>query len=529
MDRLSQTIYVLVADHMSKEGLKPLHDEPSIEVVESSPDQVESLEKFTALIVRSATQVDEALLQRLPNLKIVARAGVGIDNIDLDAATKHGVIVINAPDGNTISTAEHTFAMMISLARNIPQAYVSVKDREWNRKAFQGMELRGKTLGIIGFGRIGSELSKRAAAFQMNVIVFDPFLTPERAKKAGVSLVTFDDLLQEADVITVHTPLTKETKGLLGEKNLAKTKKGVLLLNCARGGIIDEEALRKAIESGHIRGAALDVFENEPTDHYELISLKEVVATPHIAASTVEAQESVASQVSEEIVHVLQGAPAIHSLNLPAISEELYDKIKPYYNLTKLMGHFASQCVKTAVKHIDVTFSGTIANEETSVLTRSFMAGFLSPRVDAGVNEVNAGVIAKERGISYSEIHSSDAHGYANIVEANISGTAGEFLVRGTYVDAYGPRIVRINEFNVDLFPSGHLLYIRHNDQPGVIGEMGQLIGEHGLNIATMQVGRKEEGGDAIMMLSVDKEVPDAALRDLLSIDAILAADLIEL
>ncbi|GAK06614.1 D-3-phosphoglycerate dehydrogenase [Geomicrobium sp. JCM 19038] len=521
--------YVLVADSMSTEGLRPLLDDPRIEVVQKKPSELDSLEDFVALVVRSATQVDEALLLRMPNLKIVARAGVGVDNIDLDAATKHGVIVINAPDGNTISTAEHTFAMMMALSRNIPQAYASVKAKEWNRKAFQGMELRGKTLGIIGFGRIGSELSKRAAAFQMSVVVYDPFLTPERAKKAGVTLVDLEDLLNQADVITVHTPLTKETKGLLNEETLKKTKRGVLILNIARGGIIDESALQKAIEDGHVGGAALDVFVNEPTDNFDLISLKQVIATPHIAASTHEAQESVASQVSYEIAQVLNGAPATHSINLPAISEELYEQIKPYYDLTKVMGYFASQCVKTPVQHIDVSFGGDIATEETSVLTRSFMSGFLSPRVDAGVNEVNAGIIAKERGISYSEAHSSESYGYANIIQANIKGTAGEFLVRGTYIDAFGPRIIRINEFNVDLFPSGHLIYIRHTDQPGVIGEMGQALGKHGVNIATMQVGRKEEGGDAIMMLSVDKEIPQEAIEQLTSVPAILAADVIEL
>ncbi|SDI29692.1 phosphoglycerate dehydrogenase [Natribacillus halophilus] len=519
---------VLVADTMSEDGLLPLLNSENIEVVRAKPDDIDDLSRFSALIVRSATQVDAALLKQMPELKIIARAGVGIDNIDLDAATKHGVIVINAPDGNTISTAEHTFAMMMALFRNIPQAHTSLKNHEWNRKAFQGTELRGKTLGIVGLGRIGTELANRAAAFQMNTSVFDPFLTAERAQHIGVKLSSLEDLLKTADVITVHTPLTKETQGLLGEENLAKTKPGVFILNCARGGIVNERALQAAIENGHVAGAGLDVFEHEPADNYGLIDLPQVVATPHIAASTLEAQESVATQVSEEVMQVLEGAPAAHSINLPAISTELYEKIRPYYELTNTMGNFVSQCVKTAVQHIDVSFSGTIAREETSVLARSFMAGFLSPRVDAPVNVVNAGVIAEERGISYSQVHHSDSFGYANLVQANVQGDNGDFRIQGTYVEAYGPRIVKINEFSVDLFPTGHLIYIRHSDQPGVIGKMGQLLGRHGVNIATMQVGRKEEGGEAIMMLAVDKEVSEAVIHDLTAFEEIHAADPIE-
>ncbi|QQK75981.1 phosphoglycerate dehydrogenase [Salicibibacter cibarius] len=519
---------VLVADTMSEDGLLPLMQNEKIEVVQGKPDEIDDLSRFSALLVRSATQVDAALLEQMPELKIVARAGVGIDNIDLHAATKHGVIVINAPDGNTISTTEHTFAMMMALFRNIPQAYTSLKNHEWNRKAFQGTELRGKTLGIVGLGRIGTELAKRAAAFQMNTVVFDPFLTAERAQKIGVKLLELEELLQTADVITVHTPLTKETQDLLGKENLAKTKPGVFILNCARGGIINEAALKEALDSGHVAGAALDVFEHEPADNYGLIDMPQVVATPHIAASTVEAQESVAVQVAEEVLQVLNGAPAAHSINLPAISEELYEKIRPYYELTNTMGHFVSQCVKTAVQHIDVSFSGDIAREETSVLTRSFMAGFLSPRIDAPVNVVNAGVIAEERGITYRQAHTSESYGYANLVEAHVSGNSGDFIVQGTYIDAYGPRITKINEFNVELIPTGHLIYIRHSDQPGVIGKMGQLLGRHDVNIATMQVGRKEEGGEAIMMLAVDKEVSDSVIDDLIAVEEIHAADPIE-
>lgn len=519
---------ILVSDSMSKEGLLPLLESDQVRCVEKNVNDVEDLSIFDALLVRSATTVTGELLDKMPKLKIIARAGVGVDNIDLDAATKRGVVVVNAPDGNTISTAEHTFAMMMAVMRNIPQANASIKAGEWNRKAFQGFELRGKTLGIIGFGRIGTQLAQRAKAFEMSLLVFDPFLTKERAQKVGVETASLDEVLENADIITVHTPLTKETKGLLGMKNIAKTKPGVFLINCARGGIIDQEALKHYLNNGHIAGAALDVFEEEPVADQELLSFEKVIATPHIAASTKEAQLNVAAQVSEEVLHFLQGEPASNSINLPTLSKEVYEKVKPFYELTKKMGNILSQVMMTPVQEIDVFYGGTVTELETSITTRSLMAGFLQPRVDAAVNDVNASLIAKERGISFGEKHLNKTYGYSNIIHAVVRGENRSFEIKGTYVKEYGPRIVNVNGFTVDFIPEGHLIYIQHNDRPGVIGRMGQLLAEHNVNIATMQVGRKEEGGEAIMMVAVDKLVDDTVIEALLEMEDIHIADKIE-
>ena len=365
--------HILVSDSMSKEGLQPLLESNLVECVQQNVDEVDDLSRFDALLVRSATTVTEDLLVKMPNLKIVARAGVGVDNIDLDAATKHGVVVVNAPDGNTISTAEHTFAMMSSLLRNIPQANASIKAGQWNRSKYQGSELRLKTLGIIGFGRIGTQIAQRAKAFEMKLLVFDPFLTKDRAEKLGVELGSVEDVLAVADIITVHTPLTKETKGLLGMENIAKTKPGVFLINCARGGIIDEQALKHYLGTGHVAGAALDVFVEEPATDRDLLDYDNVIATPHIAASTKEAQLNVASQVSEEVLHFLQGSPATNSINLPTLSKEVYEKVKPYYQLTKKMGNILSQVMRTPVQEIDVHYSGNVADFETTITTRSLM------------------------------------------------------------------------------------------------------------------------------------------------------------
>ncbi|TWI54618.1 phosphoglycerate dehydrogenase [Halalkalibacter nanhaiisediminis] len=519
---------ILVSDSMSKEGLLPLLESENVVIVEKYVDEVEDLTQFDALLVRSATTVTAELLDKMPNLKIVARAGVGVDNIDLDAATKRGVVVVNAPDGNTISTAEHTFAMIMSVMRNIPQANASIKAGEWNRKAFQGFELRGKTLGIVGFGRIGTQLAKRAKAFEMSLLVFDPFLTKARAEKIGVQTAELDEVLANADIITVHTPLTKETKGLLGMENIAKTKPGVFLINCARGGIIDQEALKHYLKNGHIAGAALDVFEEEPVADEELLAFNNVIATPHIAASTKEAQLNVAAQVSEEVIRFLEGEPASNSINLPTLSKEVYEKVKPYYDLTKKMGNLLSQVMRTPVQEIDVYYGGTITELETSITTRSLMAGFLQPRVDAAVNDVNASLIAKERGISFGEKQLNDTYGYSNMIHAIVRGEDRTFELRGTYIKEYGARIVNVNGFNVDFVPEGHLLYIQHNDRPGVIGRMGQLLAEHDVNIATMQVGRKEEGGEAIMMLAVDKLIDEDVLKALREMDDIHMCDTIE-
>ncbi|AXM90021.1 phosphoglycerate dehydrogenase [Anoxybacillus ayderensis] len=515
-------VRILVSDAMSEEGLAPLLADPTIEVVQKKVSEVENeLDTFDALLVRSATKVTEQLLQNMPNLKIVGRAGVGVDNIDVDAATRYGVVVINAPNGNTISTAEHTFAMMASLVRRIPQAHISVKSREWNRSAFVGVELFGKHLGIIGFGRIGSEVAKRARAFGMHVHVYDPFLTKARAEKIGVDVCTLDELLAQADIITVHTPLTKETKGLLGPKNLAKTKKGVYLINCARGGIIDEQALVSFLENGHVAGVALDVFEQEPPGDHPLLSFDNVIVTPHLGASTIEAQVNVATQVAEEVLKFLQGKPVTSSINLPTLSKDVYEKIQAFYTLARKMGIVASQYMSEPVQEIAITYSGSVADLETTFITRSLLAGFLKPRVASTVNEVNAAMIAKERGIAFSEKFSANGNDYNNSITLTVYGENKTFTMKGTHIAHYGDRIVHFNGFAIDFAPEGHLLYIQHHDKPGMIGKVGNILGDHQVNIATMQVGRQQAGGKAIMMLSLDKPLDDALVEILEKIDDI--------
>lgn len=520
---------VLAADSIKEQGLQPLLEWEQAEVYTGGIDSgLVSLEKVDALLVRSATKVTAELLDSMPSLKIIGRAGVGVDNIDIAAATKRGIVVVNAPDGNTISTAEHTFAMMSALMRNIPQAHSTVKNGEWKRNQFIGNELHSKTLGIIGLGRIGSELAKRARAFGMSVKVYDPFLTKERADVLGVQLSTFDNVLQEADIISVHTPLTKETKGLLNERTLSQTKKGVYLLNCARGGIIDEMALAHFIEKGHVAGAALDVFEVEPPGEHPLLKFDSVIVTPHLGASTKEAQLNVATQVAREIRTFFENNPVANSINLPAMSKEIYEKIQPFHQLAKEMGKIVSECHNKGVNELTATYSGTAAELETSFLTKALLSGFFENRIDVKVNEVNAIHIAKERGIMVGEKVTGNSFGYANTVTITASGDGDDFTVRGTYIENYGPRIVSLDGFNIDFHPSGNLLYIQHMDRPGVIGHVGRILGDHDVNIATMQVGRKEAGGEAIMVLSFDKPLSNdmiamlGSLQDIVTINSII-------
>lgn len=521
--------HVLVSDSISSDGLAPLLNDGNIHVVQKKINEVDDLEKYDALLVRSATKVTEEVFQKMPNLKIVARAGVGVDNIDIEAATKHGVVVINAPDGNTISTAEHTFAMMASLVRHIPQANVSVKSGEWNRSAFLGTELYGKSLGIIGLGRIGSEIAKRAKAFGMNVLVYDPFLTKDRAEKMGVNSCTLDQVLENADIITVHTPLTKETRGLLGKENIGKTKKGVYLLNCARGGIIDEEALIYYLEKGHVKGVALDVFEVEPPVNRKLLEFDQVIVTPHLGASTKEAQLNVASQVADEVLKFLQGKPVSNSINLPTLTKDIFEKIQPYYRLAKKLGQLASQYMKEPVHQIGIVYEGTVAELETSFITKAFLAGFLGERVDSTVNEVNAGLIAKEHGISFSEKIASNGSGYSNCITVQVEGDHRTFSSKATHIPNYGERIVELNGYDIDFPPAGEVIYVEHVDKPGVIGRVGRVLGDHDVNIATMQVGRKNIGGEAIMILTCDKPISDSLIEVLVQLDDIVTARTIHL
>jgi len=500
---------VLITDPLSEFGIQQLLDASDVEVVRQtnlSPDELlEIIGDYDALLVRSQTQVTAEVLAAGKKLKAVGRAGVGVDNIDINAATQAGVPVINAPDGNTISTAEHSFAMLMAVARNIPQAHKKLVDGTWDRKSFQGVELNNKVLGIIGMGRIGSEVAKRAKAFGMTVMGYDPFMTEERAQKMGVTNATVDEIARNADFITVHTPLTKETRYIISTKEFAKMKNGVRLINCARGGIIDEKALFEAITSGKVAGAALDVYEVEPPVDNPLVGLPQVVTTPHLGASTVEAQENVAVDVSEEILKVLRGEAFKNAVNLPSIPAHVLEKVQPYFTLGEKLGHFLAQVTVGSISEIEIKYSGELTEVDTAPLTRTVLKGVLSFRLGEGVNYVNAPLLAKVRDITVTEQKVAQNKGFTNLLTVSLKTTQETRMVAGTRLNGYGARIVKIDDFAIDVAPEGYLLYIHHNDRPGVIGRVGSILGENGVNIATMQVGRRDIGGDAIMMLSVDK------------------------
>jgi len=524
---------VLITDPLSEFGIQKLLEAPDVEVVQkpglSPSDLLAEIGEYDALLVRSQTQVTAEVLAAGTKLKAVGRAGVGVDNIDTNAATQAGVVVINAPDGNTISTAEHSFAMLMAVARNIPQAYRKLADGTWDRKSFQGVELNGKVLGVIGFGRIGTEVAKRAKAFHMQVLAYDPFLTEERAAKVGVTSASVDEIVKQADFITVHTPLTKETRHLLGSREFAMMKDGVRVINCARGGIIDEKALYEAILTGKVAGAALDVFEVEPPVDNPLIGLPQVVVTPHLGASTVEAQENVAVDVSEEILKVLRGEAFKNAVNLPAVPAHVMEKLQPYYTLGERLGNFLAQISVGSVQEITITYSGELTEVDTAPLTRTILKGVLSYRLGDGVNYVNAPLLAKTREIAVVEQKSSQNKGFMNLLTLTIKTSLETKSVSGTLLNGYGPRIVKIDGYAIDVSPEGYLLYVHHNDRPGVIGHVGTILGSNAVNIATMQVGRRDVGGDAIMMLTVDKPLAPDLLDQLGELAEIKSVTQVEL
>ncbi|WP_044640273.1 phosphoglycerate dehydrogenase [Risungbinella massiliensis] len=524
---------ILVSDPLSQQGLDPLQSASNIEVIYETNLTPEELlymiQDVDALLVRSQTKVTREVLEHAKKLRVVGRAGVGVDNIDIEAATEKGIIVLNAPDGNTISTAEHTFAMMISLARNIPQAYRSTVQGEWRRKDFTGVELNGKTLGILGLGRIGAELSQKAKAFYMNVVAFDPYLTEERAEKLGVTKATLEEVITCADFLSVHTPLTKETRHLINRDVFSQMKDGVRILNCARGGIIEEEALYEAIQVGKVAGAALDVFEVEPpTPKHPLFELPQVIVTPHLGASTVEAQENVAIDVIGEVLNVLEDKPFRNAVNLPSIPKDQKEKLAPYQELAEKLGSFVAQASIGAIKKIRITYAGELAEMSTSPLTRTILKGALSHHL-ADVNFVNAPHLAKQRGIQLIEEKKNVSQGFTQLIHVEIATENGKNDAAATLLNGFGPRIVKMNGYAIDVVPAGHLLYIRHHDQPGMIGEVGTVLGEHDINIATMQVGRMASGGDAIMVLHLDNVIPTFVRESIAGMQKISSVTSIEL
>ena len=525
---------ILVSDPLAEEGLKILKDVKEFQVevkTELKPEALKEIIKdYDALIVRSATKVTKDIINAAIKLKVIGRAGVGLDNVDLEAATQKGIIVMNTPGGNTISTAEHTLTMMLALSRNIPQSDVSTKRGEWKRSKFMGVELYHKTLGIIGLGRIGKEVAKRALSFGVKVLAYDPFLSKEGAEGLGVEVVELKGLLQQSDYITVHTPLTEETKHMISTKEFATMKKGVRIINCARGGIVDEVALVDAIKEGKVAGAAIDVFEKEPPSaDYELLKLDNVITTPHLGASTEEAQVNVAIEVAEIVRDALLGKGIRNAANYPSVEAEVYKILESYINLSEKIGEFSSQLVEGRFQELNISYSGDIIRYDLSPLTLALVKGILSPILKETVNFVNATSLAKERGIKIKEVKTSKEEEFVTLIQLEIKTDKETRRIAGTLSPNKKPRIVKIDDYYVEALPFGEMIVVQNWDRPGIIGNLGTLLGQHNINIATMTFGREAPGGKAITVLNVDSPVSAQIIDKIKKAPNILAVKVIKL
>ncbi len=521
---------VLVSDSLSEKGIEILEKGAEVDVrTGMSPEELKAcIGEYDALVVRSQTQVTEDVIKAAENLKIIGRAGVGVDNIDVEAATQRGIIVINAPEGNMISAAEHTIAMMMAISRNIPQANQSMRAGKWDRKLFMGVEVRGKTLGVVGLGRIGTEVAKRAQGMEMNIMAYDPFISEERAADLGVKLTTVEDIVLNADYITVHTPLTKDTRDLIDREEFEKAKPGVRIINCARGGIINEKALAEAVASGKVAAAAIDVFTSEPPTGSPLLEQDNIIVTPHLGASTKEAQVNVAVDVAEQIINFNQGLPVKNAINMPYVKQEIMKVLQPYLPLAEKIGKLAAQLMEEKYERIEVSYSGEIADWDTGPVTVAALKGLLEFAMGSSVNYVNAPVIAKERKIKVVESKSKTTESYSNLIMVNIFNNGKVKTVGGTMVGT-NPRIVQIDEFSIDVLPLGHMIIALHEDHPNIIGPCCMLLGKHDINIAGMQVGRIKAGGTAIMALNVDSEVNEEILNEIRAVKGILNAKMVYL
>ena len=524
---------ILISDPLAKEGIDILKEAGKFQIDEKSNLTLEELKKeikdYDAVIIRSGTKLTKDIIENADNLKVIGRAGIGVDNIDVNAASLKGIVVMNAPGGNTISTAEHTFSLLLALSRNIPQANMSLRENEWDRKKFMGTQVFGKTLGVIGMGRIGTEVAKRAVSFGMKVIAYDPYISDDKIKGLKIEIVDFDRLLAESDYISIHTPKTEETKHLISTKEFKKMKKGVRVINCARGGIIDEKALLNAIKETKVAGAALDVYEQTPPTDNPLIKLDNVVATPHLGASTEEAQVSVAIDVAKQVKDALLNKVYKNAINLPSVEAEMLDVLQPYIDLSEKLGALQSQIVTGRIKTIEVRYSGEVSEYPLSPITVGLIKGILSPILEEPVNYVNAAVIAKERGINVVESKQSEIEEFSNLISVEVQTDKEKNEIAGTLFTRQDPRVVKINEFYVDAVPSGYMIITKNKDLPGIVGEIGTILGKNNINIAAMTFGRKKPGGEAITVLNIDTAVSEEVLTKIKSADNILDAKLIKL
>lgn len=524
---------VLVGDELAEEGLAIIRKEcqTDIRIGLSEDELVGIIGDYDAILVRSGTQVTSRVIEAGTRLRFIGRAGAGVDNINMEAATRRGIIVANAPEGNTLAATEHTMAMMLALARNIPEANNSVKKGEWKRSKFMGVELNEKTLGIVGLGRIGREIAKRATAMGMRIIAYDPFITRDKAAQMGVEMMSIEELFRQADIITVHTPLIKETRHVINDASIATMKNGVRIINCARGGIIDEAALLRAIQSGKVAGAAIDVFETEPPKDSPLLGQSQVIATPHLGASTVEAQVNVSVSIARQCLEVLKGYSAKYTVNAPMVPPESAEVIEPFAFLAEKMGRFLIQTVEGRVEKVELTYAGDLASlkANTRYITIMALKGLLDPILRTPVNVVNAELTAKERGIAVSETTTDQSQGFKSLLTLRVITDQGEETTSGTVFFKGRARITSIGGYTMDFIPEGFVIVSRHLDKPGVIGRASTILGSMQINIAGMQVGRINPGEDAIMVLNVDSEVPSEAMDQIRSMPGIFTAKFVKL
>ena len=510
---------VLVSDNLGEAGIKMIQDEEGIDVdvkTGLSPEELKNIiADYDALVIRSATKVTEDFLNAATKLKVVGRAGIGLDNVDIPAATKRGVIVMNTPGGNVITTAEHAIAMILSLSRNIPEGTASLKAGKWDKKKLQGREIYNKVLGVIGFGKIGSIVADRARGLKMQVIVYDPFVTPELIEKSGFESVTIEELYNRSDYITVHVPKLKNTTGLINKDAFDQMKDGVMIVNCARGGIVDEDDLYEAMSSGKVAGAALDVFESEPPGVCQLFELDHLICTPHLGASTQEAQTKVAVDVAGQIIDYLKNGTVLNAVNVPSVTGDILKKLNPLLTLGNQMGSLQAQLSKGAVKEVVIEYAGDFKGLDLSPVSIAILRGLLTHVVKDDVNFVNAQILAKERGIKVTEATSDESREYINLITVKVDTTEMSNTVTGTIFGKNELRIVKINNFRLELIPNGHISLIYNLDKPGAIGSFATLLGKNNINIDQMQVGQEEGGELNIIFLKTNISLPSHVIEEM--------------
>lgn len=501
-------MHKILMTYNSTEGLEALLANPEFKIeihAKPTPEQFKELiGSYDGLLIRSEVKVTPEIIEAGKKLKFIGRAGTGVDNVDIPAATQRGIVVANVPGGNTISAAEHTIGLMLAMARNIPQAYQLLKTKEWKREKFMGTELQGKVLGLVGFGRIGKEVAHRMIAFGMRVIAFDPFSSQEFAKASGVELKTLEDIYAQSDYISIHSPLNDSTRNLINAQTIAKMKKGVRIVNCARGGIIDEKALANAIKEGHVKAAAIDVFAKEPPVDWTIIESENTIVTPHLAASTEEAQVKIAQELSEVVVDFFTKAVIRNAVNVPTLDWETYKQLEPYIALAEKIGMFQGQLAEGGITEVELEYAGSISSVASNPLTVAYLKGLLSPILDVKVNFVNAPLLAKERGIKIKETKSQEAEDFTALISARIKTDTEKLFVSGTLFGQKNARLVRLDALSVDIVPSGCMLYLTNIDRPGIVGQVATFLGKNNINIAGMQVNRREQGGEAVTIINVD-------------------------